>query len=114
MSARLIEIIIMEGIALLMLLLWYAIGIRQKIELIAGVNKHTRRYLTDKAGLARLVGRVCLLVALASALMPLATGLWGETRTGWYFVVGHYGGFIIGLVALTLLQARDYIQRLTE
>jgi len=56
-------------------------------------------------GLARLIGRVCLPVGIASALMPLGTYLWGGTATGFASMAG---GFIVGMVLLTALQAREY------
>jgi hypothetical protein len=40
--------------------------------------------------------------------MPLATYLWGSTTKGWALCVGHYGGFVLGVIALTVLQSRDY------
>ena len=58
-------------------------------------------------GLARLIGRVCLPVGIASALMPLGTYLWGGTATGFASMAGGYGGFIVGMVLLTALQARE-------
>ena len=106
---KLIEIVVMEGIALLMFWFAYAIGIQHRMTLIAGYNQKTAEHVTDKAALARLIARLCLLVGIASALMPLATSLWGTTTTGYYSCTGAYGGFILGTVALTMLQARDYV-----
>lgn len=101
----------MEGIALLMFWFAYAIGIKRKMTLIAGYNQKTAAHVTDKAGLAKLIARLCLLVGFASALMPLATTLWGTTLEGFYSCTGAYGGFILGVVALTMLQAREYVER---
>jgi hypothetical protein len=114
MTAKIAEILIMEGIAVLMLWFAHAIGVQRKMHLIAGYNERTAPRVTDKPGLARLIGRVCLLVGLASALMPLATTLWGGTLKGWALCVGHYGGFILGVIALTMLQSREYVRRRRE
>lgn len=101
----------MEGIAVM--LLWFAwmIGVRGKMELIAGYNAQSAQYVIDKQGLARLIARLCLLVAIASALMPLATTIWGLSLAGYWTCMGAYGGFIAGTVALTMLQARDYVEK---
>lgn len=77
MEAKIIEIITMESIALMLFVFAYAIGVMKKLELIAGYNERTSGQVKDKDGLARLVARVCLLVGLASALMPLVTHFWG-------------------------------------
>jgi hypothetical protein len=108
MTAKIIEIVVMEGIALLLLAFAYAIGVKKKMDLIAGYSERTADMVHDKDGLARLIGRVCLLVALASALMPLATTLWGANPTGMSMWIGGYGGFIVGVIALTMLQAREF------
>ncbi len=108
MTARIIEIVVMEGVALLLIAFAYAIGVKKKMHLIAGYNERTADTVHDKDGLARLIGRVCLLVALASALMPLATTLWGANPTGMSMWIGGYGGFIVGIIALTMLQAREF------
>lgn len=107
-TAKLVEIIVMEGIAGLMFGFAYAIGVKRKLHLIAGYNERTASSVHDKPGLARLVARLCLVVGLASALMPLGTWLWGDTRTGFASVTGAYAGLIVGVIALTMLQARDY------
>ena len=108
MTAKLIEIIVMEGIALLMFWFAYLIGVKKKMELIAGYNKKSSQYVTDKEGLARLVGSLCLLVGLASATMPIATTIWGSTATGFASCTGAFGGFVAGAIGVTVLQARDY------
>lgn len=108
MTAKVIEILIMEGIALLMLWFGYMIGVKKKMELIAGYNRKTADRVIDKDGLARLIARVCYLVGIASALMPVATTFFGSTHTALMQWIGGYGGFIVGVVALTMLQARDY------
>lgn len=108
---KLIEIVVMEGIAVLMLAFAYAIGIKRKMHLIAGYNERTAGYVTDKPALARLVARLCLLVGLASAGMPLATWVWGDTPTGLAAWIGAYGGLIVGALGLTMLQAREFTRR---
>jgi hypothetical protein len=108
MAAKIVEIAIMEGIAVLLFVFAYAIGVKQKLHLIAGYNEHSAETVHDKPGLARFIARVCLAVGLASALMPLGTYLWGATPTGFASVTGAYGGFIAGVVALTMLHAREY------
>lgn len=98
----------MEGIALLMFWLGYMIGVKKRMELIAGYNAKTADRVLDKDGLARLIARVCYLVGLASALMPVATTFLASNTFSFYGWVHGYGGFIVGVIALTLLQARDY------
>lgn len=108
MSGKLLEIVIMEGVAVVMFWFAYAIGVRQRMELIAGYNERTAHRVTDKPGLARLVGRMCGLVGLAAAVMPIATWLWGDTASGLAACIGGFGGVFAGAVGLTVLQARDY------
>jgi hypothetical protein len=74
---KLIETVIMIGVAILMFGLAYAIGVKRKMHLIAGYNDRTAKYVTDKPGLARLIVRLCILVGIASALMQLVSCLWG-------------------------------------
>jgi hypothetical protein len=110
-SAKLIEILVMEGTALVLFAFAYAIGVKGKLFLIAGYNERTAKLVHDKRGLARLVTRLCVLVGLASALMPLVTHLWSDSPqslAGW---IGAYGGFIVGTLLFTVLQARDYVSR---
>lgn len=111
MNAKIIEVLVMEGIAVLMFWFAYLIGIKKKMELIAGYNERSAQYVTDKQGLARLVGRLCLLVGLASATMPIATSIWGASAIGLGSCIGAFAGFIAGVVGLTILQARDYATR---
>ena len=108
MVAKIVEIIVMEGIAALMFAFAWAIGVKQKLHLIAGYNERTAASVHDEPGLARLIGRVCLVVGIASAAMPLGTHLWGGTATGFATLTGGYAGFIAGVVALTMFQAREY------
>ena len=106
---KLLEIMVMEGIALLSFGFAYAIGVKGRMEFIAGYNARTAARVTDKRGLARLVTRVCVLVGVASALMPPATSLWGGGARGMNLWIGAYGGFLVGVIALTLLQAREFV-----
>lgn len=109
LQEKVIEIIIMESISISMFAFAYAIGVKKKMNLIAGYNKKTADNVTDKDALARLVGRVCLLVGVAAVFMPLAKYIWGETSRGWAMVADHFGGFNRGVVALTMLQSREYV-----
>ena len=108
MTGKIIEILVMEGIAILMFVFAYQIGIRGKMELIAGYNKRSAARVTDKAGLGRLIARTCLLVGIGSAMMPLLTYFAADYRNGMAHVTGAYGGFIVGIIGLVMLQARDY------
>ena len=108
MTAKIIEILIMEGIALLMLWLGYMIGVKKRMEFIAGYNEKTADRVINKEGLAHLIARVCYLVGIASALMPVAITFFGTTNSALMQLIGVYGGFIAGAVALTFLQARDF------
>jgi len=108
MAAKIVEIVVMEGVAALMFAFAWMIGVKQKLHLIAGYDERSADSVHDKPGLGRLVGRVCLVVGLASALMPLGTHFWGGTSNGFAALTGGYAGFIAGVVALTLFQAREY------
>ena len=110
MTAKLIEILVMEGIALLMFVFAYLIGIKGRMELIAGYNERTADRVTDKAGLRRLIARTCLLAGIASAVMPLLTYLAGDSSTGFAHVTGGFGGFLVGIIGMVMLQARDYTE----
>jgi hypothetical protein len=110
-TAKVVEIVVMEGIAVVMFAFAWAIGVKQKMHLIAGYNERSSDRVHDGPGLARLIGRVCLAVGVASALMPLGTYLWGGTATGFASLTGGYAGFIVGIVVLTMLQAREYVGR---
>ena len=77
MSAKIIEIVILESIAAVLLLLAYLIGVKRKLNLIAGYGERTAAGVKGKDALARLIARACFLVALLSGLMPIATSLWG-------------------------------------
>jgi hypothetical protein len=108
MTSKIIEIFIMEGIAILMFWFGYMIGTKKRMEFIAGYNEKNADKVTDKEGLARLIARVCYLVGLASALLPIATTFLASNNSILYGWIHGYGGFIVGVIALTLLQARDF------
>ena len=110
MSSKLIEVLVMEGIAILMFVFAYQIGIKGKMELIAGYNKRSADRVTDKAGLRRLIARTCLLVGIGSALMPLLTHFAAAHANGMAHVTGAYGGFIVGVIGMVMMQARDYTE----
>lgn len=110
MTGKLIETLIMEGIAILMFVFAWQIGIKGKMELIAGYNERTAARVTDKAGLRRLIARTCLLVGIGSALMPFLTWIAADYDLGIAHVIGGYGGFIVGVIGMVMLQARDYTE----
>jgi len=108
MTAKLIEIFVMEGVAVLMLVFAYLIGVKGKMELIAGYNEKTASKVTDKNGLKRLITRLCVLLGVGSALMPVLTYFSSHYPNGLAYSTGGYGGFIIGIVGMVMLQSRDY------
>ena len=108
MSEKLIEIIVLEGIAFVMFTFAYLIGVKGRLELIAGYNEKTASQVTDKNGLKRLITRLCVLVGIGSALMPLLTHFAASYPHGMAYSIGGYGGFIVGIVGMVILQARDY------
>lgn len=108
MTAKLIEIAVMEGIAILFLVFAYLIGVRGRLNLIAGYNERTAAAVKDKDGLRRLITRMCILLALGSGLMPLLTHFAGGHPDGLAYVLGGYGGFVVGVIGLVVLQSRDY------
>ena len=108
MTEKLIEILIMEGIAILFMVFAYLIGVKGQMNLIAGYNDKTAHRVKDKEGLKRLITRLCILLATGSAVMPLVTYLLSNTPAGLAYAIGGYGGFIIGVVGMVMLQARDY------
>ncbi len=107
-TAKIIELIVMEGIALLLFAFAYLIGVKGRLELIAGYNDKTADHVIDKEGLKRLITRLCVLLALGSALMPALTSVTSHTPHGQAYAIGAYGGFIAGIVGMVILQARDY------
>ena len=111
MMAKLIEVLIMGSVAGLMFYLSYAIGVKQRMSLIAGYNEKTAHLVVDKPGLARLIGRICFLVGVGVAVMPVATAIWGGYPRGFYACMGAFGGYLAGVLAFTTLQARDYTRR---
>lgn len=110
MTGKMIEILVMESIAVLMFVFAYQIGIKGKMELIAGYNRKTASRVTDKAGLRRLIARTCLLVGIGSALMPVLTHFAAAHENGIAHAIGAYGGFIAGVIGMVMLQARDYTE----
>lgn len=108
MTAKLIEIFVLEGIAVLMFIFSYLIGVKGKLELIAGYNEKTASKVKDKNGLKRLIARLCLLLGIGSALMPLLTYSASNYTYGMAYAIGGYGGFIIGIIGMVVLQANDY------
>ncbi len=110
MTGKIIEILVMEGIAILLFVFAYQIGIKGKMELIAGYNKRSAARVTDKNGLRRLIARTCLLTGIGSALMPLLTHIAAGYDDGMAHAIGAYGGFIVGIIGMVMLQARDYTE----
>ena len=98
----------MIGIAGICFIFAYLIGVRKKYELIAGYNEKSASSVADKEGLGRLIARLCLLLGLGSLLMPVLTYFAAGHRFGITYCIGAYGGFIIGLVGMVILQSRDY------
>ncbi len=98
----------MEGIACLLFVFACLIGVKGRMELIAGYNEQTAERVKDKAGLQRLIIRVCILVGLGSAVMPLLTSYSSSYPNGLAYCIGGYGGFILGIIGMAFLQARDY------
>jgi hypothetical protein len=111
MTAKVLEIVILGGAAALLFWFSYAIGVKKRLGLIAGYNGRSAHQVSDKDGLARLIGRLCFLVGCAAALMPFATGIWGVSRSGVWGCIGGFIGFLAGVVAFTALQAREYTLR---
>ena len=108
MTSKLIEIFVMEGIAVLLFVFAYLIGAKGKLELIAGYNEQTASRVKDKNGLKRLITRLCVLVAVASAFMPILTHFSSNYPSGLAYSIGGYGGFILGVIGMVTLQSRDY------
>ena len=108
MSAKIIEIVILESIAAVLLLFAYLIGVKRKLNLIAGYNKRTAARVKDKDALARLIARSCFLLALLLALMPIATSVWGQGPCAIAMCIGAYSGFTGGVVMLMILQANEF------
>lgn len=108
MTAKSIEIVVMEGIAIVMFVFAYLIGVKGKLELIAGYNARTAARVKDKEGLKRLITRLCLLVGVGSAIMPVLTFLAASHPSGLAYITGGYGGFIIGVIGFIALQAKEY------
>lgn len=108
MTSKLIEILVMEGIAVLLFVFAYSIGAKGKLELIAGYNERTAAKVKDKDGLKRLITRLCILVGVGSAFMPVLTYFSYSYPNGLTYSIGGYGGFILGAIGMVALQSRDY------
>ena len=108
MAPKVIEILIMEGIAVLLFIFAYQIGVKKRLEFIAGYNERTAAKVKDKDGLARLIARLCVLVGVGSALMPVLTHFASDYPCPLAHILGGYGGFILGVIGMVALQARDY------
>jgi len=108
MTSKLIEIFVMEGIAILLFVFAYLIGFKNKLELIAGYNERTASRVKDKNGLKRLITRLCVLLGVGSAFMPILTYFSINYPAGLAYSIGGYGGFILGVVGMVALQSRDY------
>lgn len=108
MTYKLLEVLVMEGIAIVMFVFAYQIGVKGRMELIAGYNARSAQRIRDKAGLKRLIARTCLLAGIGSALMPLLTWFVAGSANGMAHATGAYGGFIVGIIGMVILQARDY------
>ena len=108
MTAKLIEIMIMEGIAIVFFIFAYYIGAKGKLELIAGYNENTAATVKDKNGLKRLITRLCILIGVGSACMPILTHFSSNYPHGLAYITGGYGGFILGVIGMVMLQAKDY------
>jgi hypothetical protein len=108
MSEKIVEIIILEGVAVLMFIFAYLIGVKGRLELIAGYNAKTASRVKDKDGLKRLITRLCVLLGAGSACMPILTHFSAGYPDGLAYSIGGYGGFITGVVGMVMLQAKDY------
>lgn len=109
MISKLIEVLVMEGIAVLLFVFAYLIGVKDRLELIAGYNEQTASQVKDKNGLKRLITRLCVLLGVGSAFMPVLTHFAYHYPCGLAYSIGGYGGFIAGIVGIVVLQSRDYI-----
>ena len=108
MAAKLIEILVMEAVAILMFMFAYLIGVKGKMELIAGYNEQRASKVKDKDGLKRLIARLCVLVGIGTAFMPLLTHFTSSHPHGMACSIAGYFGFIVGVVGMVALQSRDY------
>ena len=86
----------------------YYIGAKGKLELIAGYNQKTASTVKDKNGLKRLVTRLCILIGTGSAFMPILTHFSSNYSQGLAYITGGYGGFILGIIGMVMLQSKDY------
>ena len=100
MTQKLIENLIMEGIAALMFAFAYQIGVKGRMDFIAGYNEKTASQVTDKDGLKRLITRLCVLLGVASAIMPALTSLAAGHHHGLAYVIGGYGWLLLAMIAV--------------
>jgi len=108
MAERLVEILIIEGIAVLMFIFAYLIGVRGKFYLIAGYNAQTAFRVKDKGGLKRLITRLCILLGIESATMPILAHFTSSYHHGFAYIIGGCNGFLLGVIGMVALQSRDY------
>ncbi len=108
MADKLIEILVMEGIAVLLFIFAYLIGVKGRLELIAGYNEQSAANVKDKQGLKRLITRLCVLTGTGSAIMPVITHFSSNTPYGLAYSIGGYAGFLLGVIGMVVLQSRDY------
>jgi len=108
MAAKLIEILVMEGIAVSLLIIAYLIGVKGRLDLIAGYNERTASKVKDKSGLKRLITRLCILLGVGSAFMPILTHFVSNDPCRLAHIMGGYGGFVLGVIGMVVLQSRDY------
>ena len=111
MVPKIIEVLIMEGIAVLLFVFACLIGVKGRLELIAGYNERTASRVKDKDGLARLITRLCILVGVGTASMPALTHFASGYPCSLAYILGGYGGFILGVIGMVALQSRDYTTR---
>jgi hypothetical protein len=108
MKGFIIELIIWWACGGLMFLFAYLIGVKGKMELIAGYNARTADRVTDKEGLRRLITRLLVLVGIACVFLPLMRFFIFTGHEGYTLLVGGFGGFMIGVIGMVMLQTRDY------
>lgn len=108
MTDKLIEILVMEGIAILLFVFAYLIGVKGRLELIAGYNKQSASSIKDKQGLKRLITRLCVLTGTGSAIMPVITHFASSSHYGLAYSIGGFAGFLLGVIGMVVLQSRDY------
>ena len=108
MTGFIIELAIWWACACFMFLFAYLIGVKGKMELIAGYNTRTADRVTDKQGLKRLITRLLVLVGIACMVLPILRFFIFTGHEGYMLLVGGFGGFMVGVIGMVMLQARDY------